>query len=200
MMNINLNSKKTLDTLSRLVFASYMIIFIWIVIFKCGFVDDLKITHKYISSLTIYQRIINPAEIQSLIYRIQIGEYFHRSILEPFLNIVIFVPVGLYVTFFQNKKRIFNTYLISFAISMAIELIQLATMIGGFSFLDLVTNTIGGIAGYFAYKLIYNESRVKVLNIISVIVSIIALPIAIYAIYNAAINIDFYIDVVLRRL
>lgn len=200
MMNINLNSKKTLDTLSRLVFASYMIIFIWIVIFKCGFVDDLKITHKYISSLTIYQRIINPAEIQSLIYRIQIGEYFHRSILEPFLNIVIFVPVGLYVTFFQNKKRIFNTYLISFAISMAIELIQLATMIGGFSFLDLVTNTIGGIAGYFAYKLIYNESRVKVLNIISVIVSIIALPIAIYAIYNVANNIDFYIDVVLRRL
>ena len=200
MMNINLNSKKTLDTLSRLVFASYMIIFIWIVIFKCGFVDDLKITHKYISSLTIYQRIINPAEIQSLIYRIQIGEYFHRSILEPLLNIVIFVPVGLYVTFFQNEKRIFNTYLISFAISMAIELIQLTTMIGGFSFLDLVTNTIGGIAGYFAYKLIYNESRVKVLNIISVIVSIIALPIAIYAIYNAVNNIDFYIDVVLRRL
>ena len=200
MMNINLNSKKTLYTLSRLVFASYMIIFIWIVIFKCGFVDDLKITHKYISSLTLYQRIINPAEIQSLIYRIQIGEYFHRSILEPFLNIVIFVPVGLYVTFFQNEKRIFNTYLISFAVSMALELIQLATMIGGFSFLDLVTNTIGGIIGYFVYKLIYNESRVKGLNIISVIVSIIAIPIAVFAIYNTAINIDFYIDIVLRRL
>lgn len=197
---MNINDKKTLNFISKILFISYMIIFVWIVIFKCGFVDDLKITHQFQSRLSFWERIINTSEIENMIYRIQIGEYFHRGILEPFLNIVIFIPVGLYITFFQKEKRIFNTYVTSILISLAIELTQLATMIGGFSFLDLVTNVAGGLIGYFIYRLIYNESRIRVLNITSIAISIFMVPIAIFAVFNTIINFQFYIDVVLRKL
>lgn len=199
-MKINLSDRKTFYDISRLLFISYIIIFIWIVIFKCSLVDDLKITHQTISKLSFYERILNPSEIESLIYRIQIGEYFHRSILEPLLNIVIFVPIGLYITFFQKEKSILNTFLVSLAMSLSIELIQLATMIGGFSFLDLITNVIGGVIGYSAYRIIYREKRIRILNIISIVLLSISAPISIFGIISTIANIDFYIDVVLRRL
>lgn len=192
--------QKTFNILSKALFTSYVIIFVWIVIFKCGLVDDLKITHYYISKMTWYERLINISEIESLIYRIRIGEYFHRSILEPFLNIVIFVPLGMYITYFQSRKRIFNTYIISFVISLLIELAQFITMIGGFSYLDLVTNVIGGILGYFACLIIYDKERIYKLNIVSIVFLIIAIPIAAFSIYSTIANISFYIDVILRRL
>ena len=197
---MNINDKKTLNCISKILFISYMIIFVWVVIFKCGFVDDLKITHQFQSRLSFWERIINTSEIENLIYRIQIGEYFHRGILEPFLNIIIFIPVGLYITFFQKEKRIFNTYIISMGISLAIELIQLTTMIGGFSFLDLVTNVTGGLMGCLIYHILYDDKRICVLNIASIVSSIFLVPIALFAIYNTIVNIQFYVDVVLRRL
>ena len=186
--------------MSKVLFTSYVIIFVWIVIFKCGLVDDLKITHYYISKMTWYERLINISEIESLIYRIRIGEYFHRSILEPFLNIVIFVPLGVCITYFQSRKRIFNTYIISFVISLLIELAQFITMVGGFSYLDLVTNVIGGILGYFACLIIYDKERIYKLNFVSIVFLIIAIPIAAFSIYSTIANISFYIDVILRRL
>ncbi len=197
---MRLNDKLTFNRISKLLFLFYMIIFIWVVIFKCNLIDDLRITHQQISRLSFYERVINPSEIQSLIYRIQIGEIFHRSLLEPFLNIVIFVPVGMYVTLFQNKKRIFNTYFVSLAISFSIELIQLATMIGGFSYLDIITNVTGGLIGYVIYRILYSEKRIHNLSIASVIVLSLIAPIAVFSIINTALNIEFYIDVVLRRL
>ena len=195
-----LNDKHTFYKISKLLFISYMIIFVWVVIFKCNWIDDLRITHRYISSITFYERVINVGEIQSLIYRIQTGEIFHRSILEPFLNIVIFVPVGMYITLFQRNKRIFNTYLLSLAISFLIELIQLVTLIGGFSYLDIVTNVTGGVIGYFVYRILYNEKRFHSLSIASIIVLILIAPISVFSIINTVINIEFYIDVALRRL
>ena len=200
MIKLNLDSKKTFYDISKILFISYTIIFIWIVIFKCSLVDDLKITHQNISRLSLYERLLNTSEIESLIYRIQTGEYLHRSILEPFLNIVIFVPIGMYVTYFQRKKSIFNTYITSLILSLSIELIQFATMIGGFSYLDLITNVIGGILGYFAYRIIYRETRIRILNAISIVFVSLAAPIAILAIVSTIANIDFYVDVVLRRL
>ena len=200
MIKLNLDSKKTFYDISKILFISYTIIFIWIVIFKCSLVDDLKITHQNISRLSLYERLLNTSEIESLIYRIQTGEYLHRSILEPFLNIVIFVPIGMYVTYFQRKKSIFNTYITSLILSLSIELIQFATMIGGFSYLDLITNVIGGILGYFAYRIIYRETRIRILNAISIVFVSLAAPIAILAIVSTIANINFYIDVVLRRL
>ena len=200
MIKLDLDDKKTFYDISKLLFVSYIIIFIWIVIFKCSLVDDLKITHQNISRLSLYERLLNTSEIESFIYRIQTGEFLHRSILEPLLNIVIFVPIGMYLTYFQKEKSIFNTYVISFILSLSIELIQFATMIGGFSYLDLITNVIGGVAGYFAYSIIYREERIRSLNVISIVSLSLTTPIAILAIISTTANIDFYIDVVLRRL
>ena len=88
----------------------------------------------------------------------------------------------------------------SMAISLSVEVIQLLTMIGGFSYLDLITNIVGGIIGYYVYKIIYSERRVRILSIISISFLILAIPIAILAIFSTIANLDFYIDVALRRI
>jgi glycopeptide antibiotics resistance protein len=73
-------------------------------------------------------------------------------------------------------------------------------MIGGFSFLDLITNVIGGAIGYCAYRIIYRETRIRMLNAISIAFLSLATPTAIFAILSTIANIDFYIDVVLRKI
>lgn len=79
---------------------------------------------------------------------------------KPILNIILFIPICFAV--FMNIKLFFNkvysdkcisayTTVISFSVSMLIELLQLIFCIGTFQISDLVYNTIGGLAGAVIY-------------------------------------------------
>ena len=74
------------------------------------------------------------------------------------------------------------------------------TLIGGFSYLDLLTNTLGGIIGYYIYKLIYREKNIRGLNIASIIMILLFVPIVVFAAINTLINIEIYIDIILRKI
>ena len=209
MMNINqfisrfkvdLDKRESLTMLSKILFPTYMAFSLWVIIFKCNWIDDMLFTHDIIKNFSFYQRVMNLAELEGVIYSIKNCMFFDRRLLEPFLNVVIFVPIGLYLAFFLKNNRSFNTFVISFAMSFSFEMIQLVTLIGGFSYLDLLTNTLGGIIGYYIYKLIYREKNIRGLNIASIIMILLFVPIVVFAAINTLINIEIYIDIVLRKI
>jgi glycopeptide antibiotics resistance protein len=209
MMNINqftsrfkasLDKEETLFNISRILFPTYIVFFLWVIIFKCNWIEDMLITHNAIKNMNFYQRVFNFSEIQSVLYSIKTGDIWNRGMLEPFLNIVIFIPFGLYLAFFFKERRSINTCLTSIAISFALETTQLLTMIGGFSYLDIITNSIGGVIGYYLYKLIYRKDFLLGLNIASVIMLVLLFPVAIFASVNTLINIETYIDIILRKI
>lgn len=78
---------------------------------------------------------------------------------------------------------------------------QLFTIIGCYSTKDLITNVLGGLIGYFLYKLLYrdNDAKViKILNICSFVVVIVLFPVVVYAIVNTNNHFDYYLNIVLK--
>ncbi|WP_281532234.1 VanZ family protein [Anaerocolumna aminovalerica] len=78
------------------------------------------------------------------------------SIRELVLNIVMMLPFGIMIPFIY-KKNFFSTVKYTLGFSLIIEFLQIFSYGGlrSFDTTDLISNTIGGIVGYWLYLLFY---------------------------------------------
>ena len=84
------------------------------------------------------------------IYRDQLGI---RAVITNIIgNVVGFVPFGYILPVITNRLRSgFLIVLSGFSLSFLVEVIQLVTRVGCFDVDDLILNTLGAAAGYFAF-------------------------------------------------
>lgn len=76
-------------------------------------------------------------------------------------NVVAFMPLGFLLPLIADKRlKFFSVTLISFGLSLGIELTQLITRVGCCDVDDLILNTIGGMMGYGCY-VIFRKIRKK---------------------------------------
>lgn len=190
---------KRLNILSIILFCIYILLLIWIVLFKCNIY--LSITNGYFEfkTLTLKERFDY--------YLIPFIDYFNNDSTQTFikfkdgiLNVFVFIPLGLYLSFFIKKNKFIKVIIYTFLISLLFEIIQLFSLLGSFQTEDLILNTFSGLLGYIIYKIIYKEKNIKVLNILSLICIIILTPILIYGVINTINMVDIYIDVITRSL
>ena len=134
-------------------------------------------------------------------------DYFNNDSTQTFikfkdgiLNVIVFIPLGLYLSFFIKNNKFIKVIFYTFLISLLFEIIQLFSLLGSFQTEDLILNTFSGLLGYIIYKIIYKEKNIKVLNILSLICIIILTPILIYGVINTINMIDVYINVITRSL
>ncbi len=90
-------------------------------------------------------------------------------------NIVIFIPIGIYLPLLKKDKRVLVNFLWIGTVSLLVEVIQGLLGIGVSDVDDIILNCLGGLAGILGYKLVIvllrDENRVKtVITILSVIV------------------------------
>lgn len=77
-------------------------------------------------------------------------------------NVLAFMPLGFLLPLIADKKlRLWAVTLISFGLSLGIELTQLITRVGSCDVDDLILNTLGGMIGYGCY-VIFRKIRKKV--------------------------------------
>lgn len=190
---------KRLNILSIILFCIYILLLIWIVLFKCNIY--LSITNGYFEfkTLTLKERFDY--------YLIPFIDYINNDSTQTFikfkdgiLNVIVFIPLGLYLSFFIKKNKFIKVIFYTFLISLLFEIIQLFSLLGSFQTEDLILNTFSGLLGYIIYKIIYKEKNIKVLNILSLICIIILTPILIYGVINTINMIDVYINVITRSL
>jgi len=62
-------------------------------------------------------------------------------------NIVIFVPLGVYITLFSRDKRVWKNALLAAAASLAVETVQVIFRMGIGDIDDVILNGIGGLLG-----------------------------------------------------
>ena len=75
-----------------------------------------------------------------------------RSPVEPALNVILFVPLGLFLPImYQRFDRIGKVALVGFLLSLSIELLQMFGS-GTTDVNDLIMNTLGTCLGYFISK------------------------------------------------
>lgn len=70
-------------------------------------------------------------------------------------NIVIFVPLGVYVTLFNKNKGIWKNTLLIIITSAAVEIIQFIFRLGIGDIDDVILNSIGGLIGILICRLLY---------------------------------------------
>ncbi len=74
--------------------------------------------------------------------------YFNGS--ESFLNMLIFVPLGLYVEVLAENKAMIQKALAVLTTTLLFEAIQYVFAIGATDVMDIINNSIGGFAGIVA--------------------------------------------------
>ncbi|MEB2785467.1 VanZ family protein [Algoriphagus persicinus] len=123
-------AQSTTDRLTKTLLLIYLIVLGWIILLKLG------VQFSYME-----ERKINLIPFAN-------GYY---SMMETILNVIIFIPLGIYAgVLFRNRTFKFNL-LFFFLISLMLEGLQVLFKFGTFDITDLLTNTFGGIIGYLLF-------------------------------------------------
>jgi glycopeptide antibiotics resistance protein len=75
-------------------------------------------------------------------------------------NIIGFVPYGALLPAMRKKRMgFFKTALLSFELTLFIEVSQLVLRVGSCDVDDMILNTLGGCIGYGIYHLVFQKRR-----------------------------------------
>ena len=122
-------------------FIFFVIFLFWIILFK------------YISPLELFSR-------DRFIYRrvsmVPFSDFAkgYYSKLAIWGNILLFIPVGVYLSVFKKNLKIYQKIIILPFISLFFEIAQYIFLIGATDATDIVTNTLGGTLGILFYHLL----------------------------------------------
>ena len=140
--------------LTRILFAVYFLILVWILLFKMSFSIDELYKNRSINIIPFMGSVIVNG-------RIYISEIIN--------NIVVFIPVGIYVCMLKKDWSILKKISVGFFISLSIEVLQFILAIGATDITDLIGNTLGGIIGIFVFYLLSKVLKSKTNNIINIL-------------------------------
>lgn len=146
-------------------FLIYLILLVWIILFKLQFsIHDLDMVRS-VNFIPFY-------------YDKEIGTEFHLK--EVFENLLIFVPMGIYLQMLLPKGRLHGKLAVIAGTSLLLETAQYVLAIGRSDITDLLTNTTGGLLGLALYciiaRLLRNRERAdKLFLVLAVIASVIVI-------------------------
>ncbi len=132
-----MKEKQTFCT--KALFLFYLALLVWIILFKLQFSLDGLIGVRAVNLIPFY-------------YEREAGSHFHiREVLD---NVLIFVPMGIYLQMLAHESRFPAKLAVIFGTSLLLEGAQYALAVGRTDITDLITNTTGGLLGLALYALI----------------------------------------------
>ena len=128
-------------------FLAYLLLLGYVVFFSSGFGREEHAEYRY--NLTLFQEI---GRYYGVGMRTGSWRLFWLNVIG---NVCVFVPFGMFLPrLFVKCQKLFSVLLFSLELSLGVELVQLITKVGSFDVDDLLLKTIGGILGYFLYRII----------------------------------------------
>ncbi|MBE6185398.1 glycopeptide resistance protein VanZ-A [Bacillus ginsengihumi] len=146
--------------LSRGLLVLYLVILIWLVLFKLQY-NILSVFHYHHRSLNLIP-FAGPSIING-----SFGEI--RD------NVIIFIPLGLLLNVNFKKVGFLLKFAFILVLSLIIELFQFISAIGATDITDVITNTVGGFLGLELYVLSSKYVNNKILDRVIIFVGILLL-------------------------
>ena len=137
--------------LSFVVFGIYLILLIWIVLFK--FPTNLS-------------ALPSMRSINWIPFYYEQETNVHRS--EILYNILVFVPLGFYIQIFRQDWKIPIKCLLILGTSFLFEAVQFIFAIGASDITDLIGNTFGGFSGILFCMILRKTAPEKFLSVINI--------------------------------
>jgi len=153
-----MNKKKKI---TKVLFVVYILLLIWIILFKTSFSISDFIGLSKIRSINLIP-FYYPTKVN-----------FHLR--EVVANILIFVPLGIYLKMLDIKSK--KAILYGFILSLVLEVGQFIFKLGTSDITDIITNTTGTILGVCGYilleKMFKNKEKIdNILRLFAFIVTI----------------------------
>lgn len=145
--------------LSVFLFFVYLVILFWIIVLKTEF-NISSLTEIKIQSINLV-----PFTRTTVLN----NKIFYDEIL---YNILLFIPMGVFLSMIFENKPIFANILFGLFISLMFEIIQFIFKIGISDITDLINNTFGCALGTLVYKIFKNLFDENALIICNWIISI----------------------------
>lgn len=153
-MNVVLTKQK----LSIVIFALYLVLLVWIIVFKLQYSLRVEAYTRDINLLPFYDENVKSASV-----------YIYDKI----YNLLFFVPFGVYVNLLKREWTFVRKITPIFLTSVAFEAVQYIFAIGATDINDVIMNTLGGIVGlgvyYVTEKIFRNRSSI-IVNAVTLIV------------------------------
>lgn len=146
------------NRLTTVLFISYLIALCWILLFKLG-VRFSYMGNRRVNLIPFSEPLISNGKI---------------DVSEIILNVVIFVPLGIYAGILFERWIFGKKLFFFFLSSLIIEVLQFILAAGAFDITDIITNTLGGIIGLMIFTAIEKAFKnsftaQKFINIIAAI-------------------------------
>lgn len=140
----------------------YMVLLFWIIVLKLNINFSYKGKAGNINLIPYSQPLI-------LNGKVDYGEMI--------LNVLVFIPLGVYVGILFRKTSILKKFLSFFLISFIFEILQYILRIGAFDITDIINNTLGGIIGFLflrIFEMLFGspEKAQKIINLIALFFTI----------------------------
>ncbi|EPR09959.1 VanZ family protein [Ruminiclostridium papyrosolvens] len=177
-----MNKRERIKTVFlRCVFTCYILLLI-----KILFLSRISILELFTNQRTLFRSV-------NLIPFYSITEYLTASSMNikqvafsnVVGNIVIFIPLGVYLSLFKKNKRAITNLLLIFIASLFVEIIQGLFGIGISDIDDVILNCLGGWIGILGYKfsLFILRDEKTVYTAITILSAIIGLPVILYLLF-----------------
>lgn len=100
-------------------------------------------------------------------------------------NVVIFIPLGIYLPLLKKDKRVITNLLFIFIVSLFVEITQGLLAIGASDIDDIILNCLGGWIGILGYKflLLLLRDEKKVCTVITILSALAGLPVLLYLLF-----------------
>lgn len=148
-------SQNSSRRLTVILFAVYLIILTWIILFKFSF-GELP-----------HLRGVNLIPFAGSV--IVNGRLFYSELI---LNVLAFIPFGVYMSMINPEYPVYKRVLWIAGVSLAYEVLQFVFAIGATDITDFINNTLGGFLGcmlYLVFSKVFRERANKVLNALALI-------------------------------
>ena len=146
--------------LTRILFAVYFLILVWILLFKMSFSLDELYKSRSINLIPFMGSVIVN------------GRIYINEIID---NILVFIPIGIYICMLKEDWSILRKISVGFFISLGIEVLQFILAIGATDITDLLGNTLGGILGigvFYLFSKLFKNKTNKIINTLALIATI----------------------------
>ena len=146
--------------LTRILFAVYFLILVWILLFKMSFSLDELYKNRSINLIPFMGSVVVN------------GRIYINEIID---NILVFIPIGIYICMLKEDWSILRKISVGFFISLGIEVLQFILAIGATDITDLIGNTLGGIIGigvFYLFSKLFKNKTNKIINTLALIATI----------------------------
>ena len=131
--------KRKSNHFTQLLFFVYLLLLIWIILFKLQFSMEALDRGRALNLIPFH-------------YGKGIGGAYHFK--EMLDNVLIFMPMGIYLQMLLPKSKFYTKVLVIAGTSLCLEIAQYVLAVGRTDITDLITNTAGGFLGLALYGIV----------------------------------------------